>query len=267
MRSRIMRSRIMRSTITTIFCVVFIASVLDGCGPSGATESAELVKKPVKQMSSQECEQYLMENIGSNARRNDQDMLAIVFPCTPRNLRVYNWRRFKAHQITEEEFKENADRQARTCLGLAYDGDNDQFVDAQGKYVRDFTQIDSILIIITLETRSSGLSPYLRGFFRDQARDDNNALNLFLNPGFSPAASPNISSLKDKIRIEGDNEYLTSPAYVHDGGSRIAGRKGDMFVMVPVTAGMRRYLETHTSVDVKMEVGSEDIVVTVPLWL
>jgi len=261
-------SGIMKPILSGLLIGVLAALVFAGCKSSEtSTGLSPLVTGSVKQLSSQECEQYLMENTGSNIRRKDQDLLAIVFPCTPRNLRVYNWRRYKMHLITEEEFKENADRQARTCLGLAYNGENDMFVDPQGRFVKSFNQIDSMLFIITLESRSSGLNPFLRGYFKDISRTDNNALSLFLNPAFSPSSFPDISRLKDRIKIEGDREYLTSPTYVRNGGSVIQGRKGDLFVMFPVTAGMRRYLETHDSVNLKLEIGDEEIIVAVPLWL
>lgn len=249
----------------SIFTAI-MALALSGCAPAGIShDDSTLLLKPIRSWNAQECENFLVNETPSNARRDDQGILAIVFPCTPRMLLVYNWRRYAKHQINIRTFEENTDRQAQTCLGAYFDSRTDRFIDAKGKYVRNFGQLDSLLLIVSLESKSSGLDPLLRSYFTWSGRTDDNIMSDFLNPSFSPEAYPEMNAMKERITLEANRRELASPKYIRNGGGRLGGRKGDLLIMFAVNDVMRTYLESHDSVDIRIDIGDKPITLSIPL--
>jgi hypothetical protein len=85
---------------------------------------------------------------------------------------------------TEEEFQKNVDILLKEAMGMYYEWNTRRFVDSRGNYVKNVSQFDSLLFLITIENKAGG--SYI----------------------------PDISNIENQIFLMNDKGNILKPKYV-----------------------------------------------------
>jgi hypothetical protein len=134
---------------------MFIAAL--GCIPREGESFYldDIIKKDFHQWTADECNKVLSQTMSTNMMNPAGNSPAMIFalPCTPVVLMANNRKQQLEANWTVEQSNQKLDQQARSCAGLVYDSAQNRFIDLHGNIYRTPNQLDSLMILVTVDKR------------------------------------------------------------------------------------------------------------------
>jgi hypothetical protein len=235
--------------------IVFLgvaALIFDSCISQGTVlDRSEILRKSYKNWTEEECRLLMKDYASTNVLDRAAPLSIVVIPCTPNFLLAYNCLRWKKYLCSTDEFYENTDRQARNCFGGSFINQTGRFISGKGSFLRNMSQLDSLLIIIDIENATdmkkiveSGLGPWV-------------ASSLFLD------LFPNLTQMEDKISFRAGNIVLAKPRYVRCGDATFLMKEEQYAAMFYIDDAFKRHIREHETVDLYFTIGDHPVVIPV----
>lgn len=221
------------SVITKLLFAGIAAITFQACVSQGTlTDRSEILQKPFRNWTIEECTIIMKGCASTNYFRRDAPLQIIVIPLTPNFLLAYNWQKWKQHQTSIDVFCENTDRQARNCFGGIFDKSG-TFFNASGQSISDFSNIDSLLLIIHMENI--------------------NCLKAVSSSGMD--AIPDITNMETKLSLRDGRKIIASPKYVKGSDAKYLMNEEELIVMFHIDNNLKQYFQEHKLIDLHFDLG------------
>ena len=234
------------------FVLIIAAMTFQSCVSQGTLfEREAILQKPYKRWTEEECRIVMKDYTSTNILDRSASLCIVVAPCTPHFLLAYNCLRWKQHLCSTEEFLENTDRQSRNCFGGAFDGGSGMFISGKGGYIRDISQLDSLLLVVDIQNATDVQKLVASG------------LGALMASSAYQGLFPDITGMENKISFRAGNTVLARPVYVRGSDMPYLMKEQQYAAMFYLDRTIKEYLQEHESMDLYFEISDHAVVVPV----
>jgi hypothetical protein len=238
--------------IREVFIAAFLVVILHGCVSQGTLFDREaILQKPYKRWTEDECRIVMKDYASTNTLDRAAPLNIVVIPCTPKFLLAYNCLKWKKHLCSFDEFSENTDRQSRNCFGGAFDGGSGMFISGKGGYIRNISQLDSLLIVVDIQNATDVQKLVASG------------LGALMASSAYQGLFPDITGMENKIMFRAGNTVLAKPVYVRGSDMPYLMKEQQYAAMFYLDRTIKEYLREHESIDLYFEISDHAVVVPV----
>jgi hypothetical protein len=241
--------------LTLIKNIIFIGVIsvtFDACVSQGTLFDREaILQKPYKRWTEDECRIVMKEYASTNIFDRSASLSIVAIPCTPKFLLAYNCLKWKKHLCSFEEFNENTDRQAHNCFGGSFDGGSGMFINGSGKYIRDMSHIDSLLIVIDIQNAS------------DMNQLIESGLGALVASSAYQDLFPDVTEMEKKISFRAGNVVLSTPVYVRSRNATLLTSEEQCAAMFHIKGNFKQYIREHDHVNLYFSMGNHSVVIPV----
>lgn len=226
--------------------LLFCAFSLAGCIP---TNYEAIVANSPSVWTKSDCVEVIRTAMVHNVYDQNANIRIFATPYFPVVVTALNRLQQLNANMTDDESKISLNKFARETMGVYYDWYEDKFLDPRGKYLKDRTQIDSLLFVVTVENKTFPCTiPYSFALKRP-------IMDLLALPCYSPV----LDDIDNRIFLENDKHEILQPRYIY-------GRKGSqllkdetLLVMFPLRSGGTSFLEGSNMIYVIIRGFGDDI--------
>lgn len=216
-----------------ILLTMFLAG--GGCAQLDRAQLREILKIHPNEWTLEDCNSLLASLVVHNMFDVNSRVRVYATPCYPVFITAYNRKEQLQQQWTDEDFRREVERQGREFLGMTVNWQTWEFLDVKQGVYRDRTQLDSLVVLITIVNKSY------------------------------PYYSPDLTTLKDRVLLRDDAGHTLRPL-------SMKGRKGDLLVreetvsvVFPVRRGARHFLDGSATVWLVLEGFGDDVTLPLPV--
>jgi hypothetical protein len=239
--------------------IVFLgvaALIFDSCVSQGTLlDRSEILRKPYQEWTVEDCSLIMKDYASTNVLDRSAPASIVVIPCTPNFLLAYNCLKWKKHLCSIDEFYENTDRQARNCFGGSFINQTGQFISGKGAFLRNMSQLDSLLIIIDIENVND--SKRLASWWRESKLRWLIGLSSFFD------LFPDIAQMQERISFRAGNVILAKPRYVRYGDATFFEKDKQYAAMFYIDSNLKKHILEYQSVDLYFTIGDHPVVIPV----
>lgn len=217
-----------------IIIEVFFSS---SCSQLGQHQVDQIRGKPPSQWTEYDCKTVIASAMGHNLHDVDAKVLVYATPYTPLVITANNTNEYRVKDLSEGEFRENVERQAKEYLGMTYDWKTNQYVDSRGHYYESVHQLDSLVFLITLENIKY------------------------------PQELPAIDGLEERITLEDDSGDFIRPLYVKGTQKQRLFTRESIIAMFRLRTGSSHFFEGAKDIYLKIGGYNKPVKVKIPLLL
>lgn len=221
-------------TITYIFLIVE-ALFSSSCFHLGQHQLDQIRGKSPSQWTEDDCKTVIAAAMVHNLYDVEANVFVYVTPYTPLVITAHNTKEYRVKDLSENEFRENVEREAKEYLGMSYDWKTNQYVDSRGDYYESVLQLDSLIFLITLENIKY------------------------------PQEQPVIDDLEGRITLQNDSGDFIRPLYIKGRKQQRLVTRESIMAMFRLRTGSFNFLEGAK--DIFLNIGGFDkpIKVKIPL--
>ena len=125
-----------------------------GCFYLGQDRFESIVQHPPSEWSSRDCLTIILAAMVSNVGTNESKLEVIATPFLPSVVAALNQIQRVQHHWSDQDAQYHMDELLRGSSGLFVDWSNGKFVNAKGNYFTDQTDLDSLLVVVTLKNKT-----------------------------------------------------------------------------------------------------------------
>jgi hypothetical protein len=262
-----MQFNMLRITNILIFILILI---LAGCFYIGQDRYEDIIKTPSYDWSIREGMTVILEPIAHNlydlGSPNVKVYAAPYFPSVVLAIeraeqRVKHW--------NEDEYRKNVDKLLKESVGLYRDWEKEKFVDGRGNYYKEHTQIDSMLILITIENRGWPCNvPLITVGIPGKGMADGAGIywqRPLAQLADWPCYMPDITTLEDRIFLVNGKDKFIKPRVVWGKRNNILTMPETMFAMFHFREGNYHFLDGSDKMYLVIKGFENDIKLSFPI--
>jgi hypothetical protein len=234
---------------------LFLAS---GCFYIGRDQYEDLLTQPSENWSSRDAITVLSSPVAHNLYDFRTNIKVMATPYYPSVILAIDRQAQRLRHWTEEEFRANTDDLLRDDAGMYIDWHTGRFVDSRGNYLQRKEQIDSLMMLITIENKGWPCNSMIA----ISTPQGDRMVNLL---GVDQCYTPEITSLEDKIFLVNEHHRYIKPKYVWGKRHNILTLPETLFAMFQLRSGNRHFLEGSSEMYLVIKGFETDIWLTFPL--
>ena len=235
-----------RSPATALW-VLAAAILCGGCFYLGQEKFEDVVRTSPTRWSSRDCLTVILSAMVHNVSDNETHVECIATPFYPSVVMALNQLERTQYHWSEEDARFHMNELLRGSSGLYVDWKDGRFVNAKGNYFKDQTDIDSLLIVITLKNKTypcavPQASVVVKVNSGDAGASGYNSMAPLLPMADWPCYTTNITDIEQRIwLLNRDNDTLR-PRYVWGRRNELFATTETLFAMFPLRRGGRNFL-------------------------
>jgi len=221
-------------------CVLLFSVMLSGCFYFNRDQYADIISKPSEEWDFRECLTVITTPVGHNLLDYRTNIKVAVTPYYPSVVYALQRNAQRIMHWSEEEYRFNVDQLMRECNGLYVDWSRNRLVDSRGNFYKDFTQIDSLMFILTINnTAWTSINSNMQLSY--------NGVSVVVPLiSFDQCYIPEIIDIADRIYLKNDYGKLIKPEYVWGRRNNVLTNEETMFVMFYLSRGDYHFLRGST---------------------
>lgn len=207
-----------------------------GCFYIGQRRFEDIVKEPPADWSSRDCLTIILSAMAHNLHDNEKNVECIATPFYPSVVVALNQIQRTQHHWSDDEAQEHLDELLRGSSGLYVDWRDGRFVNAKGNYFKDQTDIDSLLVVVTLRNKTwpCAVPTNFKG-------------KLLMGLSDWPCYMPPTDDIDKRIWILNGEGDTLRPKFVWGRRHEFLTTTETLFVMFQFRRGEAHFLERSTS--------------------
>ena len=207
---------------------------LSACFYFGQEGLEYVVSKPPAEWSSRDCLTVIVSAMVHNLQDNEKNVECIATPFYPSVVVALNQIQKTQYHWSDEDARFHMNELLQGSSGLYVDWKNGRFVNAKGNYFKDQTDIDSLLIVITLKNKSWPCAPAVSV--------DKEGARPIIPLADYPCYLPNISDIEDRIVLVNGNGDTLRPKFVWGRRHDVLTSPETLFAMFPLRRSGTHFL-------------------------
>ena len=223
---------------------------LSGCFYLGQERFEDIVKLPPSKWSSRDCLTVILTAMVHNLNDKEKNVECIATPFYPSVVMALNQLQRSKYHWSEEDAKLHMDELLRGSSGLYVDWRDGRLVNSKGNFFKNQTDIDSLLIMISLKNRTFPCAvPYATVMKAGATPEDPpHMVSAPLLPMADwPCYMPSISDIEQRIwLLDGSGDTL-KPKYVWGRRNETLGSPETLFAMFPLRRSDKHFLVNSKS--------------------
>lgn len=206
---------------------------MSGCFYFGAATFEDVVQHPPSQWSSRDCLTVIVSATMDNLSDKNAVIQVIATPYFPSVINAINQMQRTQNHWSENEAVAHEDELLKGALGLYADRENSALVNSKGMYLRNTTDIDSLLILLSLRNRSFPCNvPTVTMGGREVP---------LMRFSEWPCYIPEIIDLDSRIVLINDKGDTLHPRVVWGRRNNLLTMEETLFVMFPLRHGQHHF--------------------------
>jgi hypothetical protein len=224
---------------------ILIVCIFSGCYYFGKNQYADVVEQPSSNWDFTECLTVISAPIGHNFFDFRTNIKASATPYYPSVVLAIQRRAQRKMDWSESEFQANVDALMKENNGLYIDWQTNRFVDSRGNFFKEYTQIDSLMFLISLIntawTSANSIVQVGIPIYKGGAKQ--------LIPVMVPLVTadqsylPDISNIEQRIYLVNDKGKFIKPKYVWGRRNNILTNEETLFAMFYFREGEHHFLQ------------------------
>lgn len=248
---------------------VLAICMLSGCFYIGQDRYEDIIKTPSYNWNIRDGLTVILEPMAHNLYDFGTNIKVYAAPYFPSVVLAIERAEQRIKHWDEDGYRKNTDRLLKESVGLFRDWGKEKFVDARGNYFKDHTQIDSMLILITIENRGWPCAvPLITvGSSKRSIMDGHGSYMQvpLMNPADWPCYMPDITTLEDRIfLVNGKNKFI-KPSVVWGKRNNILTMPETMFAMFHFREGDHHFLDGSDNMYLVIKGFDNDVKLSFPL--
>ncbi len=190
---------------------VAIVSFIAGCFYFGRDDYEDVLKKPSSEWSSRDCLTIVLGVMQHNLFDQATNVTVIATPYYPSVVIAIGRIQQQTKHLSEREFQTQLDTSLLLQSGVYMDWRKTMIVDPRGNYVKDKSQFDSLMFLVTLKNRSWPCAVPLQ---QVRTSDGGVIMMPLMSMADWPCYIPDIGDLEERIFLSNDRGDTVRPRYV-----------------------------------------------------
>lgn len=225
------------------YLVLFVCFPLAGCFYIGQERFEDIVRNPPSTWSSRDCLTVILSAMVHNLHDVDKNVEVIATPFYPSVVLALNQIQRSQYHWSEDDAKYHLDELMRGSSGLYVDWKDGRFVNSRGNYFRDQTDIDSLLIVVTLKNKTYPCAtPYATVVQPGKDGDVHYASVPLLATADWPCYMPNITDIGSRIWLISEKGDTLRPKYVWGRRHETLTTTETLFILFPLRGLSHHFL-------------------------
>ncbi|MBI3364758.1 MAG: hypothetical protein HY033_07615 [Ignavibacteriae bacterium] len=243
--------------------LIIVLVTFTGCFYFGKDQYADVLEKPPSEWSSRDCLTILTSVMVHNLNDQGANVQIIATPYYPSVIKAINRREQDFKHESEDQYQLSMDTLLKASTGLYMDWQKGSLVDAKGNYLRDRTQIDSLMFMITLRNKSWPcniplmLVPIPGGY----------KMVPLASPADWPCYIPDIVDLDKRIFLQNDRGDTMKPRVVWGRKNNLLTMEETLLVMFPLRTSVGHFLQDSQNMYLTLTGFDQKIQLKFPLSL
>lgn len=243
--------------------VILIVCMFSGCFYFGKNQYDDVVKKPNSEWDFRECLTVISAPIGHNLLDFRTNIKVTATPYYPSVVLAIQRNAQRITHWSESEFQLNVDALMKENNGLYFDWTSNRLVDPRGNYFKEYTQIDSLMFLITLtNTAWTSINSQMR---INVGERDHPVLVTMPVINFDQCYLPEITNLEQRIYLVNENSKFIKPRYVWGRRNNILTNEESLFAMFCFREGDYHFLRDSGEMILLIKGFESDISLKFPL--
>lgn len=198
------------------------AVLLSGCYYFGKDQYDDILTRPSSEWSKLECQTIIAAAMQSNLFDQYSNIRVFATPYYPSVISAINRRKQKSEDWSEQQYRENVDQLLRDCTGMYLDWNTNALVDGRGNFVKDRSQIDSLMFLVSMENKSENWNTNQQYLAKANSVDGSGSSVRQTDTWYGgifdlknyPIVIPELTGLEDKIFLLNDKGKFIRPLHV-----------------------------------------------------
>jgi len=242
---------------------LLVMSMTMGCAFTTDWIYNGIMNRPPSQWTMDECRMIIGRAMAHNARDRDASIRVFAIPFSPLVITALNREGVLKKHLSDEEYQQSIQQEARECLGMYVDWKTDSYIDAQGRIFKDALQMDSLLFLITFDSPAPA-NPYINVVTGNgPVTSHQGVLGNPLN--WSVQDPPDMVELAQKIALENDKGQRMKPRYVWMRHSKVLLKSESVLAMFDLRHGSFHFLEGTKEIHLMVTGFEKDVVLNFEL--
>ncbi|TAK61918.1 MAG: hypothetical protein EPO24_05415 [Bacteroidetes bacterium] len=220
------------------YVAILVLITITGCVHH---EFDTIVKKPVSEWSAPDCLTIMSMATSNNFANDDARVRVIVTPFSPLVVTAFTRLQQERQRLSAAAYHSLVEDRLLEDLGIYYDTKTGYTFDARGNYYRDEAQIDSLLILLSLENKTYPCTPPI--VMVPIGKEKIPKMRQLMNVGDYPCYTPEITDLEKQIFLKNEKDELLQPRGVYGKRGKVFFKREQLLLLFSLRQGEKNFFD------------------------